>query len=108
MNIKEKIALFQTLNSDEFLREKLFYDILDKCNANKINYVDYMTTHPIECDVELRRLPTADYDLCCALLTMLLREDHFNNGSFERRQRQGQVKLIVERIIELLSLEELK
>ena len=107
MNIKEKIALFQTLNKNEIIREKMFYDVLEKCGDLK-DYSDYMTTHPINCDVELRRLPTADYDLCCALLTMLLREDHFNNGAFERRQRTGQVKPIVERIIKLLSSEELK
>ena len=107
MNIKEKIALFQTLNKNEIIREKMFYDVLEKCGDLK-DYSDYMTTHPINCDVELRRLSTADYDLCCALLTMLLREDHFNNGAFERRQRKGQVKPIVERIIKLLSSEELK
>lgn len=62
-----------------------------------------MTTTPINCDQELLRLPTADYDLCCALLTMLLREDYFSNGSFDRRQRRGQVKPIIERIIALLN-----
>ena len=49
------------------------------------------------------RLPTADYDTCCALLTMLLREDHFSNGSFEERQRNGEVKPIVDRMIALLE-----
>ena len=34
---------------------------------------------------------------------MLLREDHFSNGSFERRQRAGEVKSIVDRMIWLLS-----
>ena len=32
----------------------------------------------INTDEELKRLPSADYDLCCALITMLLREDHFH------------------------------
>lgn len=103
MNINEKIALFQKLNSTELLRVELFYDILEKCDALKTNYYDFSTTHPIDCDTELLRLPTADYDLCCALLTMLLREDHFSNGSFERRERSGQVKPIIERIITLLA-----
>ena len=98
----DKIQAFQSLNTNEIIFEKMFFDVLEKCTDN-INYSDYMTTHPIECDVELKRLPTADYDLCCALLTMLLREDHFDNGAFERRQRIGQVKPIVERIITLLS-----
>lgn len=103
MNINEKIALFQKLNSTELLRIEVFYDILEKCDALKTNYYDFSTTHPIDCDTELLRLPTADYDLCCALLTMLLREDHFSNGSFERRERSGQVNPIIERIITLLT-----
>lgn len=103
MNINEKIALFQKLNSRELLRVELFYDVLEKCGALKTNYVEFSTTHPVDCDTELLRLPTADYDLCCALLTMLLREDHFSNGSFERRERSGQVKPIIERIIALLT-----
>jgi hypothetical protein len=71
----------------------------------KFNYSDYATTRPINCDEELRRLPTADYDTCCALLTMLLREDHFSNGSFGERQRKGQVKPIVDRMVALLEEE---
>ena len=103
MEIADKINLFKTLNSHNSLRADDFYDVLEKCDSLKTNYYDYMTTTPISCDDELLRLPTADYDLCCALLTMLLREDHFSNGSFDRRLHCGQVKPIVERIINLLS-----
>ena len=103
MNNYDKILLFEQLNSNSILKLDLFYDVLEQCNALKTNYQKYMTTAPINCDEELRRLPTADYELCCALLTMLLREDHFNNGRFDRRQRCGQVKPIIERIITLLT-----
>jgi hypothetical protein len=99
----EKIVLFQKLNTKKITDAETFYETLEKCDALKTNYHDYMTTSPIDCDEELLRLPRADYDLCCALLTMLLREDHFSNGSFVRRQRIGQVKPIVERIIHLLE-----
>ena len=75
-----------------------FYDILEKCNALKNNYNDYMTSHPIDYDSELIRLPNADYDLCCALITMLLREDRFSEGSFERRCSKGEVIPIIERM----------
>ena len=68
----------------------------------KYNYGDYMIAEPIDCQEELKRLPEADYDLCCALLTMLLREDHFCNGSFERRYNAGEVKLILDRMLALL------
>jgi hypothetical protein len=97
------MALFQKLNTENVTDVESFYEILDKCDVLKTNYHDYMTTAPIECDKELLRLPTADYDLCCALLTMLLREDYFSNGSFIRRQRMGQVKPIIERIIHLFE-----
>ena len=103
MNNHEKISLFEKLNSDNVLRAEYFYDVLKQCDALKTNYHEYMTTAPINCDEELLRVPTADYELCCALLTMLLREDHFSNGSFDKRQRRGQVKPIIERIINLLA-----
>ena len=74
MKIKDKIFLFEKLNYNEILGIDFFYDVLEKCDAVKYNYNEYMTTSPIDCDKELLRLPTADYDLCCALLTMLLRE----------------------------------
>ena len=103
MKPNEKMVLFQKLNTEKVTEAETFYETLEKCDALKTNYHDYMTTAPIECDKELLRLPRADYDLCCALLTMLLREDHFCNGSFVRRQRMGQVKPIVEQIIHLIK-----
>lgn len=103
METSEKVSLLSRLSSDSILRPELFYDILEACSALKLNYTEYATTHPIDCRKELLRLPYADYDTCCALLTMLLREDHFSNGSFERRQQAGEVKPIVDKMIALLS-----
>ena len=103
MNKYDKIQLFKTLNSKENQRVEKYYEILEKCYALKTDYHRYMTTAPVNCDKELLRLPDADYDLCCALLTMLLREDYFSNGTFARRQRLGQVRPVVERIIDLLT-----
>lgn len=106
MTKSQKVALLRTLCSDRILRAELFYDILKECGDLKFNYSDYATTHPIDCKQELLRLPTADYDTCCALLTMLLREDHFSNGVFDERQRKGEVKPIVDRMIDLLTSQE--
>ena len=103
MNSSQKIALLKSLSSDRVLSESFFYEVLEECGDLKLNYSEYASTHPIDCDRELLRLPTADYDTCCALITMLLREDHFSNGSFVRRQRAGQVKAIVDRMITLLD-----
>lgn len=103
MDNQTKITLFSELDGNKPLRESAYYRVLEQCDALKSDYHEYMTTAPIDCDTELLRLPNADYDLCCALLTMLLREDHFSNGSFHRRQLQGQVTPIVKRIIHLLK-----
>lgn len=106
MENNEKILLFKQLSGDKILSTEQFYEVLEKCDSLKTNYFDYMTTSPINCDVELLRLNSANYDLSCALLTMLLREDHFCNGSFGKRQHNGQVQPIIEHIIALLTLTE--
>ena len=105
MSRSHTISMLQELCSNEKASAEAFYLTLEKCNAIKNNYYDYMSTQPIDCDTELLRLNTANYDLCCALITMLLREDHFSNGSFENRLRQGKVVPIIKRMLFLLSSE---
>ena len=83
--------------------EEMYYGLLEDMGDLKKNYSDYMTTEPINIDEELDRVPEADYELCTALLTALLREDHFSNGSFQRRQRAGEVNMILERMFAVLS-----
>ena len=103
MELYQKITQLRTLSSERILPVELFYDILEKCGDLKGNYADYSSTHPIDCNKELQRLDTADYDLCSALITMLLREDYFSNGSFEERQRSRQIKPIIDRMLFLLE-----
>ena len=79
--------------------EEQHYDLLERMGDLKRNYYDYMTTAPINCDAELKRLPDADYNLCAALLTMLLREDHFSNGALRERYEAGQVDAVLRRMI---------
>ena len=82
-----------------------FYELFEKTGDIKYNYNDYMTTAPINCNDELKRVATADYDLCCALMTMLFREDHFAQyGCFDNRYRQGDVQPIIDRMVELLKV----
>ena len=102
MKSEEKIKLLEKLCGGENLNECIFYETLEKCDAIKFDYHKYMKTSPINCDEELLRLSSADYDLCCALITMLLREDHFSEGSFVRRLHLGQVEPIIKRIIDFL------
>ena len=77
------------------------FRVLEKIGGIKYNYCVYLS-EPIDCDKELLRLPDADYEMCCVLLTMLLREDHFSNGSFGERVQSGVVDRIISRMITLL------
>ena len=101
MTKQEKIQVIQSLLKEQ--RSGRFYEALEDMDDLRNNYFDYMTTKPINCSEELKRVSVADYELCTALLTMLLREDHFSNGSFERRVQAGDVKIILERMIEILE-----
>ena len=102
MTNAEKIVAIQKVIGHP-VTEELYYDLLASMGDIKRNYWDYMTTEPINCDIELSRLPNADYDLCTALLTMLLREDHFSNGALQERYEAGQVDAILSRMIFLLN-----
>lgn len=77
--------------------------MLEDLGGLKGNYADYMTTEPINCNEELQRVANTYYELCTALLTAILREDHFSNGSFEHRQLAGQVDEILKRIVAELN-----
>lgn len=107
MRRREKVDLLQTLLELDLSvkNERGVYNILSKIDGIKKDYWTYMTTTPICVDFELKRLKRANYELCCALLTMLLREDHFSNGSFIRRYQAGEVERIVKRMIFLLQNE---
>lgn len=102
MTNKDKIEMLKTLDADKNYNEEYYYETLEQMGDLKTNYRDYAVTEPINCDKELERLDDGNYELCTALLTMLLREDHFSNGSFQRRCREGQVQPIINRMISLL------
>lgn len=99
----EKIRKIQEVLELKNPQENLYADLLKTMGDLKTNYGDYMITEPIDCNEELKRVPGADYELCTALLTMLLREDHFSNGSFERRFADGQVLPVLVRMKDVLS-----
>ena len=86
MTNKEKIKKIQAV-IDHPGRERTYCSLLEELVDLKGNYADYMTTEPINCNEELQRVKNANYELCTALLTAILREDRFSNGSFEHRQR---------------------
>lgn len=104
-NCIDKLRVLQNLQEDAATSVSSYYRAMEQIQAIVKNYTDYMTTSPVNCDSELLRLPSADYDLTCALMTMLLREDHFCNGAFQRRLRAGQVEPVLQRMVDLLSTE---
>lgn len=101
-NTEKKEKLEELIQNSEGVLIEKYYSTLEDIGDYKSNYKNYMTTAPIDVDDELRRLSNADYELCTALLTMLLREDYFDNGSFEERYSNGQVTPVIERMIEVL------
>ena len=80
-----------------------YYNLLEEMGDMKYDYNDYMITAPINADEELKRLDNADYELCTALLTMILREERFSEGSFDRRLNVGQVDAVLERMLKGLE-----
>ncbi|MDD4370576.1 MAG: DUF6508 domain-containing protein [Anaerostipes sp.] len=92
------------MDTSHNFQEEIYYKALEELHDLRENYSDYMVTHLIDSEKELKRLPEADYELYTALLTMLLREDQFSNGSFEKRCRAGQVQPIIDRMIQLLNI----
>ena len=103
MTKAEKIQKIQKILELKNPQENLYADLLKTMGDLKTNYGDYMITEPIDCDEELERISGADYELCTALLTMLLREDPFSNGSFDRRFADGQVLPVLVRMKDVLS-----
>lgn len=106
MEAWEKVDLLQRLLIPAMDTKNIvpvYYDILEKIGALETDYVKYMTTAPVCVDFELKRTKKASYELCCALMTMLLREDYFSNGAFYRRFQAGEVDKVVKRMILLLK-----
>lgn len=104
MTNKEKIELLKVLPSEPCCLADYYQNLLEQIGGLKRQYYDYMITEPINIDEELKRVETADFDLCGALLTLLLREDHLAEyGCFERRAQNGDVKKIINRMIYVLE-----
>lgn len=103
MTKAEKIRKIQEVLELKNPQENLYADLLKTMGDLKTNYGDYMITEPIDCNEELKRVSGADYELCTALLTMLLREEYFSNGSFDRRFADGQVLPVLVRMKDVLS-----
>ena len=105
MNTEEKLKMIQKVLEQPDSSIGPYTELLLSMGDMKLNYRDYMITEPINCSEELKRVCNADYDLCAALLTMILREEHFSCGSFKQRFAAGQVLPILKRMRNVLSIE---
>ena len=102
MTNKEKIMAIQSVIAHPST-EDVYYRLLESIDGLKLNYSDYLITEPINYDMELERLQGADFDLATALLTMLLKEEQFSNGSLKIRHQNGEVNAVLHRIIQTLT-----
>lgn len=103
MTNSEKCRFLQSLRDSNSISLNNCRETLEKIGDMKYNYGDYLITEPVNYGEGLRRLPGADYNLCCALFSMILREDHFNNGTFAKRRETGEVLSILDQMLLLLS-----
>ena len=80
-SISERLNKYVRL---DIIYEDELYRFLESNGMIVYNYGEYLKS-PFDVDFELNKLDSFDLETCCALITMIFREDHFNNGTFERR-----------------------
>lgn len=97
MDNQKKCEILRTAKESEYAIT--YYKALEHFGDLKENYGDYMISEPIDYVSEFKRIPQADYELCCALLSMILCEgDPLLKLSYPQ-----EVGRIVDRMIELLE-----
>lgn len=82
-------------NMTVFLQSLYNADFIDR------QYHKYLSTSPIDVDAELRALNNADFNRARALLTAIIREDHFSNGAIERRIENGDLVAVLKKLRKL-------
>ena len=99
----EKLKKIQLLLNQKNLYENQYERLLAATGDWKSNYTDYLITEPIDLVEELKRVPEADYELCTALLTMLVKEEIPENSS-DKMFVDHKGLMILERMNEILSV----
>lgn len=102
MTRAEKIEQIQGVLEVENPLKNMFTNLLETMGDLKYNYRDYMITEPLDCYEELKRVSDADYELCTALLSMVLREKYFSSEFLDRRLAEEQVFPILIRMRDIL------
>ena len=100
MTDAEKIKKIQAILDSKTPRLEHYCKLFDEMEDNVYNYTDYVESNV---DKEIKRLPNADYHMCCCLMTLVFRENYFMNGKFRKRYDSGMVTSILERMLLLLK-----
>ncbi|HRR78257.1 MAG TPA: DUF4268 domain-containing protein [Ruminococcus sp.] len=102
MTTSEKIRKIQAVLDSKTPRLEHYCKLFDEMEDNVYNYTEFVESNV---DKEIKRLPNADYHMCCCLMTLIFREDYVMNGKFRKRYESGMVTSILERMIMLLRNE---
>lgn len=105
MTNDEKIKKIQALIDSKTPRLEHYYKLFEEMGDIEYKYTEYVES---DVDKEIRRLPNADYHMCCCLMTLIFREDYFMNGKFKERYDSGMVTDVLKRMILLLKGEDNK
>lgn len=75
-----------------------FYETLITSEFIDYDYSTHLSEGPIIIDEEIRKIKNADFIFAKAMLTAIMREDHFCNGSFEKRVANGDVYQVIRKL----------
>lgn len=103
MTNDEKIKKIQALIDSKTPRLEHYYKLFEEMGDIEYKYTEYVESNV---DKEIRRLPNADYHMCCCLMTLIFREDYFMNDKFKERYDSGMVTDVLKRMILLLKGED--
>ena len=101
MENEQIVIELKELLYEVMMQPKASRELLAAWPGLKNNYHDYMITEPIDFRKELNHVPEADYDICCALLTMIVQEKENQDELFESYVYNSDVIRILNRMIKL-------
>lgn len=100
-NVKQLFGYIKLLKSNNIDFKSDFIKSFYQSGLLDIQYCDHMTTRPISLDEEMNHLDNANYAFSRALLTAIMREDYFENGSLMERIKTGDLVKVMKRLKKL-------
>lgn len=99
--MENKLTELKTLLYKVMVQPQVGHKCLAEWTGLKSNYHDYLITEPVDYKKELERVPDADYELCCALLTMIVWKKDGGRAALNRCVYNSEVIRILNRMIKL-------